>query len=444
MEDSSGRTGGALRALALAALQQAWIAPAWADDAQRIQELEKQLARSLSLIEQLNQRMQQLETQRSVAAPAAPAITSAAPAEDASARVERLEQTVQTLSENSAKTHDLGVPLHGFADVGYVSGIPVPGRKAGFALGNFDLYMTPDLGPRIRSLVELVFEYGPEGGGVATDLERLQFGYVFSDAATLWIGRFHTPYGYWNTAFHHGQQIQTAASRPRFIDFEDRGGILPAHAVGLLASGGMRTGPGRLQYDAYVANGNQIRDRVLDMNTYGDDNGSKLLGGNVRYGFAGALEGLTVGVHGFGQKVAGYDAAGLVDGQTSVRMAGGFAVYDQNNWEAITEYYRFRNRDLLNDTGTHASWAGFGQVGYTIANLWTPYVRWEKASLDQGDAYFAGQESGRSYKAATLGVRYALNANAALKLELQRTDETQSDGTAHRTNGARFQFAVRF
>src|SRR5206468_11134940 len=204
---------------------------------------------------------------------AAPAPTAtAAPSDDANAWVERLEQTVQTLSENAAKTHDLGIPLHGFADVGYVTGIPVPGRRAGFALGNVDLYMTPEIGPRVRSLIELVFEYGPDGAGVATDLERLQFGYVFSDAATLWVGRYHTPYGYWNAAFHHGAQIQLAASRPRFIDFEDRGGILPAHGVGLLASGGTRTGSGRLQYDAYVANGDSIQDHVLDMNAYGDDN----------------------------------------------------------------------------------------------------------------------------------------------------------------------------
>src|SRR3569833_1565783 len=88
----------ALRWVALAAMQFVWLAPARADDAQRIQELENQLSRSMQKIEQLNRRVQQLEVQRPATA-AAPA-----PTEDANARVDRLEQTVQTLSENAAKT----------------------------------------------------------------------------------------------------------------------------------------------------------------------------------------------------------------------------------------------------------------------------------------------------------------------------------------------------
>ena len=77
-------------------------------------------------------------------------------------------------------------------------------------------------------------------------MERAQLGYSFSDALTFWVGRFHTPYGYWNTAFHHGAQIQTSVTRPLFIDFEDKGGILRAHSLGLLAHGRVPAGPGKL------------------------------------------------------------------------------------------------------------------------------------------------------------------------------------------------------
>jgi hypothetical protein len=320
----------------------------------------------------------------------------------------------------------------------------VNGRKAGFTLGNLDLYMTPAFGDRVRSIVELVFEYGPEGGGVATDLERLQFGYTFSDALTLWAGRFHTPYGYWNAAFHHGQQIQTAATRPRFVEFEDRGGILPAHGVGLLASGGARAGAGRLQYDAYVANGDSIQDGVLDLNPSGDDNGDKLVGGNVRYSFSGSLTGLTLGLHALRQSVSAYAANGAGLGGTRVNMFGGFAVYDQNNWEVIAEYYRFRDRDLSFGSGNHGSWAGFAQAGYAVGGGWTGYLRGERAALDQSDTYFARQDSGRSYSRAVVGLRYDLNPSAALKLELDRIREAETDGSTFRGNGARVQFAVRF
>jgi len=64
-------------------------------------------------------------------------------------------------------------------------------------------YLAPKLGDRVVSLAELIFETGPDGH-VGTDLERFQIGYQFNDQATVWVGRFHTPYGYVNTALHHG------------------------------------------------------------------------------------------------------------------------------------------------------------------------------------------------------------------------------------------------
>jgi hypothetical protein len=427
---------------ALALSQLAWTPAFAADEMQRIQELEKKLAQSMAMIDQLATRLQQLEASKT--APGANA-EAAQQVEVQGQRIERLEQTVLQVSEGAAKLRDLGTPLHGFADVGFSrTSRSITGRKTGFTLGNLDLYITPEFGDRVRSIVELVFEYGPDAIGVATDLERLQFGYTFSDAATLWVGRFHTPYGYWNTAFHHGQQIQTAATRPRFIDFEDKGGIMPAHAVGLLASGSVRAGAGRLQYDGYLANGNRIVDGVLDFNAFGDNNQTKLVGGNLRYGFGGALEGLTLGLHGFTQKVAAYQGDSTVRNDTKVTMAGAFAVLDKDNWELLGEYYRFRNQDLSAGTGSHSSWAGFGQAGYTFSGKWTPYGRLEKAVLDQADAYFAAQESGRSYRREAVGLRYDLNSNTAIKLELDRVRQTQRDASLLKTNETRLQFAVRF
>jgi hypothetical protein len=439
------KTSGKLRLSLIAmAVSQLFSLSAFAaqTESERIAELEKKLEKSLVLIEQLSNRLSQVEGNKATV-PAQNAISEKIATQDN--RIDQLEKNIVQVSENSAKHRDLGVPLHGFADVGYAHSSNDPnGRKGGFTLGNLDIYLTPEFGDRVKSIVELVFEYGAEGNGVATDLERLQFGYTFSDAATVWAGRFHTPYGNWNTAFHHGQQIQTAATRPRFIEFEDKGGILPAHGVGLLASGGVRAGEGKLQYDAYLANGNRITDRVLDFNAFQDDNANKLIGGNLRYAFGGAMEGLTLGAHGFTQQVRDYGAGSSVVSNTRVNMFGGFAVLDKDNWEVIGEYYRFRNKDLSGGTGTHSSWAGFAQAGYTFGETWTPYARFEKASLDQGDNYFAAQESGRSYKRQVVGLRYNLNPQSALKLELNQTKEEQTDLSQFKTNEARLQFAVRF
>jgi len=117
--------------------------------------------------------------------------------ETQTARIEQLEKNLIQVSDSSAKKREMGVPLHGFADAGYVfSSKDVAGRKSGFALGNMDLYLTPDLGGRIKTLLELVFEFNEKGDGVATDLERLQIGYTVNDALTVWAGRVHTPYGF--------------------------------------------------------------------------------------------------------------------------------------------------------------------------------------------------------------------------------------------------------
>lgn len=425
----------------------AWPVMAAQTDAERIADLEKKLEKSMAMIEQLTARMNQVEAAKSKSQASTPATDKWAAQDE---RIGHLEKEIVQVSSNAAKRNDLGIPLHGFADVGYIgSNAKGPNdRRSGFALATLDLYLTPQFGDRVKSIIELAFEY-TDDGSMATDLERLQLGYTFSDALTVWAGRFHTPYGYWNTAFHHGTEIQTAVNRPRFVEFEDKGGILPSHAVGLLATGSIRAGEGRLQYDAYLANGNLITDNALDFNAFKDSNNNKLVGGKLAYEFGGGLEGLILGAHALTQQV---DRAAVVDPvdpsnnllftNTKVNMYGVFAVLDRGNWEMVSEYYRFRNKNLSGGTGTYSSWAGFSQLGYTFGQKWTPYLRVEKTALHQSDNYFLGQESGRSYQRKALGLRYNLNQQAALKVEMNKTEP--KDLAQPTTNEVHMQFAVRF
>jgi hypothetical protein len=404
-------------------------------DAQRIKDLESKLERSMQMIEQLTRRVNELEKTPGAPAPAAPARV-----QQQEARIEALERNLGQMAAPHGEHGEAGIPVHGFADVGYHhSTLPRDdNRKAGFVLGNLDFFFTPNFG-RVKMLAELNFEVD-EGGGLATDLERLQLGYTFSDAMTAWMGRFHTPYGYWNTAFHHGAQIQTV-TRPRFLDFEDLGGILPAHSVGIWLNGRVRAGTGKIVYDAYVSNGGRIVDRVLDFNAHRDDNSNKAVGGNLGYRFGGALDGLLVGVHALQGQWDSYTGEAR-ESRTRLSLTGGYFYAEMNNWEGIGEYYRFRNKDLSGGTGTHPSWAAFVQVGHTFFDLWTPYYRWEKAALDQSDAYFASQDSGRTYSRHVFGLKYSLNPNTALKFEANRTKEFLGEEKSY--TETRAQFAVRF
>ena len=406
------------RALAGMLLCSAVLAPAHADEqGDRIRALETRLAALEKLLAQQN-----TAASKPAAAPAPSAAATAAAAAAQSQALGALQAQVNQMAESLGRSSvDTGLPVHGFADVGAAwSSGEDPSRLRGFNGGTLDLYLTPQFGQRVKSLIEIAIEYGSDGG-IAIDMERLQLGYTVSDALTVWAGRFHTPFGLWNTSFHHGANLQTSVFRPRFIDFEDKGGIVPAHTVGLWASGKLNLGLGRMTADAFVGNGPSIHDRTLDFNGFTDNSANKLFGFNIGLRPRGALSGLTLGVHGMGAQVESQDGARQAFATTRLRMLGGYASWDADDWELLAEAYRFSNTDAASGSG-HRSTAWFAQLGRTVGD-WTPFVRLESAALDAGDAYFASQESGRPYRRVSAGARYALDAKASLKLELSDTRE---------------------
>ena len=66
------------------------------------------------------------------------------------------------------------------------------------------------------------------------EIERLQLGIELSPGTLMWVGRVHQPSTYWNTEFHHGQYLQTSITRPAIEAWEDDGGPLAQHVVGVL------------------------------------------------------------------------------------------------------------------------------------------------------------------------------------------------------------------
>ena len=314
-----GLLSGAVAALTLVAASSG----AYAAENERIKELEGKLEQSLKIVDALADRVKQLETQAKVknAAPAESA-KSVAKAQNSDVRVAALEQSVASLSESLSKQQgDTGLPIHGFLDVGMGGESPIDGRnfpasqrnhaRRGFNAGTLAIYMTPQFGSRIKTLMELAVEFSSDGGQVL-DLERGQIGYLIADNTTLWGGRFHTPFGYWNTAFHHGAQFQTTITRPRFLEFEDKGGLLPAHSVGAWLNGAKAAGDGKVTYDFYVANGDKIMagdnaNKVLDFNPVSNDNNAMLAGFNLGYQWS---NGLKLGAHGFRDQVTTYAGTG--------------------------------------------------------------------------------------------------------------------------------------
>ena len=429
-------------------------AAAKSDESDRLAALERQLKESLELIRQLSARVKELEAAQAarpqaaqVPAPptsAGPTATAAAasgpPAAppDTAKRLAQVEQTVSEIAAGAAqRAEDTGMPMHGFADVGVGNHNAEFHEYQGADIAELDFFLTPRLGARTRALFELNFEVG-ESGQVGVDLERAQIGYQIGDSATLWLGRFHTPYGFYNTAFHHGQQIAISLRRPRFIEFEDHGGIMPAHTVGLWLTGAERLSDEKLTYDVYIGNSQGITGGELDMHNAGNLHGSTIFGGNLGMLLGGALDGLKVGVDAFQTRIEDEDLAPSIF--TRVRSYGVYAVYDTDTWENIGEFHVFDDTDLSRNTGTHRSEAGFVQVAYR--GRFTPYARYERGSFQQADNYFAAQTYGASYYRDALGVRYDIDLQSALKLELADTHIT--DRTVGSFSDVLLQYAIRF
>jgi hypothetical protein len=177
----------------------------------------------------------------------------------------------QTQSDNvMAERMDVSKTLlriRGFGDIS-LHGDTQKGDTTSFSLGQLDLFVTSDVSDKFRFLGEIVFEGGPdkiygttEGqpNSFSVDVERYLLQYSHNDYFNLSAGRGHTAIGYYNTAYHHSSWLQTTTGRPFLYEFEDRGGILPDHMVGVSLSGQVPSGSLGLHYVAEVGNGRASR-----------------------------------------------------------------------------------------------------------------------------------------------------------------------------------------
>ena len=149
--------------------------------------------------------------------------------------------------------------IAGFGDVNFAISKYVEGPR-GFSQGQFALHMTSALSPRVTFFGEISFSARADAGtgtppatGFNTEVERMILRFDKNDKLKVSFGRYHTPINWWNTAYHHGQWLQTTIARPEMIQFGGR--FLPVHFVGALMEGGVPAGGWNLNYKAGVGNG---------------------------------------------------------------------------------------------------------------------------------------------------------------------------------------------
>lgn len=257
-----------------------------------LSQLQTQMAEQLAIqeaqIKALEDRLAHLGVTATVAQPAeatpapvpalalaapAPATVSAADSTAPAAAVE-VSPPAEVVSEVPAEhEHTMNMPgggpelkIAGFADfnLGFGSDanslifplVPI-GTKAHstFELGEFDLFLSSKLARKISFVSEVVI--GPDQTNYwGLDIERVVVTYKPSRYFNIGGGRYHTSIGYYNTTFHHGTWFQTATGRPFMYFFEDSGGPLPVHEVGVTTTGLVpHSGSMDLHWVAEIGNG---------------------------------------------------------------------------------------------------------------------------------------------------------------------------------------------
>jgi hypothetical protein len=313
------------------------------------------------------------------------------------------------LDATAAQTINLAdreINLLGFGDVNYVEDEGDPG---GFAQGQFVGLLSASLAERFNFFSEI--SATARDNEYDVEVERLFVRWEYSDVFKVSAGRFHTPLGYWNTAYHHGTWLHTSVKRPDVIKFGSR--VIPIHFVGLMAEGSVPVADWSFKYHAGVGNGRY--ENIARAGDAGDINSDRawLITASGRSFDLPVRFGASI----YGDRVS----ANFLTEDVDEIIVSAYFVWDGDRIEAIAEYHHL-DHELESGPGDDTSSGYYAQVGYRlpIQTPLTPYARIEKVDIGNEDPLLDGL--GLDYDATVLGVRYDVAPTVALKGEYRREE----------------------
>ena len=323
--------------------------------------------------------------------------------------------------------HYPSLQIRGFGDVDF-SGSDQKGSISGFNLGQFVLHFASPLSRKVTYFGELSFTAQPSNYDV--QVERSIIRYDYNDYFKISFGKYHTPIGYWNTAFHHGAWLQTTISRPQMVQFG--GTFIPVHFVGLSAEGNIPSGGLGLGYNVGIGNG---RSSILSKaGDNGDINDNRAWVATV-FARPARFYGLQFGASVYRDKLT--PKAGQNFDET---IASAHVVWTKEHPEFLSEFADVHHRDVL--TGrTFNSQAFYVQLAYRFPwqeNKWKPYYRFEYIHKPESDPLFSVVSD---LVGSTVGVRYDITNYAAFKGEYRSSRVGVGEP---RSNAAFFQTAFTF
>lgn len=397
-----------------------------------------------------------------VPAPATPGPSAAATAADAEGKFATapvpVTDTFAADEDSSDSDTQRKLELYGFADFTYqrllidkdnIWNRTYPSVNS-FAVGNFNLYLSSNLGDSWRALAEVRFMYLPNGAtkpdaagnAVRTDttvldytgfeepirwggvrIERIYVEHEFNGLLKLQVGQFLTPYGIWNV--DHGSPTIIGIKKPFVVSNQ----LFPEQQVGLQLYGSLFLDPLEIGYHLTLSNGRG----PVEYEDFDDD---KAFGGRL-YLKTDSLGSLTFGASfyrgGYYDRSAKYhvEKGGTTVDQEYTTISkyqelslGADLKWEYKSWlvqgEAIMNEANFdengrpRLTVLKPPQGFQADyrrWGAYGLVGYRLpfAPL-MPYVIVQHA-------YSPDSPSTPPATAYELGVNYRPTAAVVVKLE---------------------------
>ena len=288
------------------------------------------------------------------------------------------------------------------------------GEKPRGLLPAADLFVTSISGP-VRFLAEVLLS------DQERELERFQLGYQLGAARTLWLGRFHSPIGYWNSTYHHGSHLQATILRPALIDYEDKGGVIPSHLSGLLWDQRITHAAGELRWMAAAGAAPELGDHTLQPYNLLDRGAGRHRDSAIfrvsykpddlareEYGLSYAYTDIAT--------TPGHPLAGVRQNLVSV-------YFDR---DALGMRWLFEGYLMYHDTGISGSRvrsttrSAYLQIEHQISDDNSVYARGEATDGAEHDAYlqtFPMFIQGRGL----FGLRHELSTKQAIKLELCRS-----------------------
>jgi len=224
------------------------------------------VAALLKRIDELEHRVKTLEAEKAPAA-TAPVPANAVVASTSSTSTEPAQSSPMSMPGMDSMgmatpEHRFGhMTVQGFADVGWAGTDQAHNANNSFYLGQMNLFITSRLTDTSGIIAETVFE-SDDRNAYGVELERLLYNFAPNDYFNLSVGRYHTSIGYYNTAYHHSTWMQTAMDRPELFAFEDDGGILPIHNVGVSVTGKVPSGSLGMHYIYELGNGRNYRSQL--------------------------------------------------------------------------------------------------------------------------------------------------------------------------------------